>query len=63
MKIAGIILLALQAAGLFGGMISGELATMLTLRNIADMYSLVGFFSPAIVGVILLVIGLKKEGQ
>lgn len=59
MKIAGIVLLVLQVLALVGGIASGQL--MATLSSGSPAF-LLGFFLPAIIGVVLLN-KAKKKGK
>lgn len=60
MKIAGIILLVLQAISLLGAVANGSIATMFDFSSGYALGELVGFFIPTIVGVFLLVKASKK---
>ena len=53
MKIAGIVLICLQALAVFGAIVGGGLPT-----GIAE---LLGFFAAGIIGIILLIVAKKKE--
>lgn len=57
MKVAGIILLIVQAVSLFPALVSGEDIFANGIVN------LIGRFSFAIVGIILLIIANRKKGE
>lgn len=59
MKIAGIVLLCLQAVALLGSIANGSLVRM-TTSGATGFTQLIGFCLPAIIGVILLVKAKKK---
>ncbi len=59
MKKAAIVLFVLQAIGVFGGIVGKS--DVFNINNIYDITTLIGFFIPAIIGVILLVKAKKKE--
>jgi len=61
MKIAGIILLVLQAVALFGSVVNGSISTMFSISGGYAVGRLLGYFLPAIIGVILLVKANKKK--
>lgn len=54
MKIAGIILIVLEVIALFGSISSGAFATM-------GIIEMIGFFLPAIIGIILIVVAKRRE--
>lgn len=60
MKIAGIVLLCLQAVALLGGIANGSLVEMFT-AGVMGIVQFVGFCLPAIIGVILLLKAKKKS--
>jgi sugar phosphate permease len=60
MKIAGIVLLCLQGAALLGGIVNGSLSTMFT-SGTRGFGQLIGFFLPAIIGIILLMKAKKNS--
>lgn len=60
MKVVAIILFVLQAIGLFGSISSGEISFMLAYGGLAYW---IGYFLPAIIGVILLVIHNKRKNK
>ncbi len=62
MKIAGIILIVLQVLAVLGGISTGE-APFLNISGAADIFAVLGYFLPAIIGVILLVKANKKAGK
>lgn len=57
MKKVAIVLLVLQVLGLFGGVVNGSLARILT----GGIPIMLGYFLPGIIGVILLVKSNKKK--
>jgi len=59
MKKIGIILLALQAFALFGSVANGSIGSLFNLSNVANIFRLLGYFLPAIIGVIL----IRKAGK
>lgn len=59
MKIAGIILIVLQVLAVWGGISTGE-APFLNIPGAAHIFEVLGYFLPAIIGVILLVKANKK---
>ena len=60
MKIAGIVLLIIQAIGLVGAILNGHFADIFSAFNIFSLAELLGFCLPGIIGAILIVIGIKK---
>lgn len=65
MKIAGIVLLCLQAVSIVGVIASGNLAdlTDMITSNPMGILELLGFCLPTIIGVFLLVKAKKKENK
>ena len=61
MKTIGIILLVLQVLGLLGSMASGEFFDLFVITGGYDAGRLVGYFLPAIIGVILISKANKKK--
>ena len=61
MKIAGIVLLILQAIGIAGSIINGQIADLFSNFSIYALAENIGFFLPCIIGIILLVISAKKS--
>ena len=59
MKKAAIVLFILQAIAVFGGIVGGN--DVFNVTNFSDVLTLIGFFSPTIIGVILFVKAKKKE--
>jgi hypothetical protein len=59
MKTIGIILIILQIVGLFGSVVNGSISTLF-LRGIPY---LLGYFLPAIIGIILLTKASKKNKE
>lgn len=60
MKIAGIVLLVLQAISIIGSVLNGSFADMFADFSVYGIGKLLGFFIPAIIGAILLAFGIKK---
>lgn len=58
MKIAGIILIVLEVLALVGGIANGSIPDMV---NKGEFISLIGFFIPAIIGIILLIKAKNKK--
>lgn len=63
MKKAGIILLVLQVVAMLGGLVNGNLARMFSFSSATGVFELLGFFLPAIIGVILLIKAKKKAAK
>ena len=61
MKIAGIILLVIQAIGLIGSILNGQFTDMFTAFNVFSFAELLGFCLPGIIGAVLLIIGIIKS--
>lgn len=61
MKKIGIILLVLQGVALLGGVASGSIASTFSVNGAADIFRLLGYFLPAIIGVILINKAGKKK--
>ena len=61
MKIVGIILIALQVFGIFGSVVSGAIASTFAIAGVVDVFRLIGYFLPTIIGVILLKKAAKKN--
>lgn len=61
MKIAGIILLVLQALAIVGNILNGSIGEMFADLSVYGLAKLLGFFIPAIIGAILLAVGAKKS--
>lgn len=59
MKKIGIVLLVLQVLTIAGGLSNGQFS--LAVNGAADVIKLIGYFTPAIIGTILLVKAGKKE--
>lgn len=69
MKIAAIVLFVLQALGILGGIVGGSSPILEFFSGIAagtfsipGLAELIGYFSPTIIGIILLVVA-KKRGK
>lgn len=60
MKIAGIVLIALEVMALLGSAFSGGFSSLGSVRGIGN---LIGFLLPGIIGVILLIVAKKKENK
>nr|WP_177297972.1 zinc ribbon domain-containing protein [uncultured Blautia sp.] len=60
MKKVGIVLIVLQVFAALGGIASGN-APFLNIGGAADIFKLLGYFAPGIIGVILTVKAGKKE--
>ena len=60
MKIAGIVLLCLQAVALLGGIANGRLSEMFT-GGVTSGVQFIGYCLPAIIGIILLLKAKKKS--
>lgn len=63
MKKAGIILLILQAFAIFGGVVNGNLERLFAFDGLPAIFKLLGFFLPAIIGIILLLRAKKKAAK
>ena len=61
-RTAGIVLLALQLLGAFGAAASGTFGDILHITCMADVFEMLGYYSPAIVGIILLIVDKKQNG-
>lgn len=61
MKIIGIVLLALQVFALFGSIVNGSISSLFDLSSAANLFRLLGYFLPAIIGVILIRKADKKK--
>ena len=61
MKKAGIVLLVVQVLALLGGAASGQLADRFAISGGYDVGRVVGFFLPAIIGIVLLVLSGRKK--
>ena len=59
MKKAAVILFILQAVALVGG-IAGK-SDVFVINNAGDIATLIGFFLPAIIGIVLFIKAKKKE--
>lgn len=59
MKKIGIILLVLQVVALFGSVVNGSIGSLFDLSNAANIFKLLGYFLPAIIGIIL----IRKAGK
>ena len=64
-KVAGIVLLCLQAASLLGLMSKDDFSDLPTYfgGGIGGFFEMIGFLLPAIVGTILLVVGSSKKNK
>lgn len=60
MKKVGIVLIVLQVFAALGGIASGN-APFLNIGGAADIFKLLGYFAPGIIGVVLIVKAGKKE--
>lgn len=60
MKKAGIVLIVLQVLAVLGGTASGN-APFLNIGGAADIFKLLGYFAPGIIGVILMIRAGRKE--
>lgn len=60
MKKAGIVLLVLQVLVVFGGLASGN-SVFAGVNGGADIFKLLGYFTPGIIGIILLAKAGKKS--
>lgn len=62
-KIIGIVLLCLQAVSIFGIVANGEIANLTSYftGDASGIFEMLGFFLPAIVGVVLLVLDYLKK--
>ncbi len=58
MKIAGIILLVLEAIAIIGGIFNSSLPEMI---GNGEFVTLIGFLLPGIIGAILLVVSINKK--
>ena len=59
MKVIGIILLVLQAVSIYGSFVNGSIAYL--FNN--NIFYLIGYFLPTIIGVILLTKAKKKSDK
>ena len=63
MKVAGIILLVVQAISLLGSVANGSIGTLFDFGGVREICRLLGFFLPSIIGVVLLMKASKKKAE
>lgn len=61
MKIAGIVLLVLQVFAFVGSHLNGSLPEIFGEFSVYGIARIIGYFIPAILGAILLTVGIKKS--
>lgn len=63
MKIAGIVLLVIEAFGILMGIVNGTLVNMISSAVTSPVYFIsymIGFLLPGIIGAVLLIFGIKR---
>ena len=63
MKVAGVILLVLQAISLLGSVANGDIGALFNFGRVREIGRLLGFFLPSIIGVVLLMKASKNNAE